>query len=196
MGRRGHDGPSWTPSSYTLQILLLLSSLPSTNRYDGPFQARQSVEGLCSITLKLHWNWDYSLIITMNQQDWPSWLWRSIMNFIIPHLGQTFLSSFSCFTMMQPADHHNLDGPSQAPLVQPLKELVQNFVAVVIKKVIPYTTAHLLNVTNLRRDIYQTIVLQFASPVKRRITLLRIVLFVLKTKINLIWFSRQIKFSQ
>ena len=30
MGRRGHDGPSWTLSSHTLQILLLLSSLPST----------------------------------------------------------------------------------------------------------------------------------------------------------------------
>ena len=28
-------------------------SLPSTNRYEGPFQARRSVEGLHSITLKL-----------------------------------------------------------------------------------------------------------------------------------------------
>ncbi|TMW98904.1 hypothetical protein EJD97_003319 [Solanum chilense] len=59
MGRRGHDGPSWPQSSYTLQILLPLSSLPSTNRSDfpiflqqlhydvtyGPSQARRTVIG-------------------------------------------------------------------------------------------------------------------------------------------------------
>ena len=61
MGRHDHDGPSWPPSSYTLQILLLIYSLPSTNRYDGQFQARRSIEGLRSITLKLleFGYWDY-----------------------------------------------------------------------------------------------------------------------------------------
>ena len=61
-GHRGHDGPSWPPSSYTLQILLLLSSLPLTNTYDGPFQVRRSVEGLYSVTLKLLEIWVLGLL--------------------------------------------------------------------------------------------------------------------------------------
>ena len=61
-GHRGHDGPSWPPSFYNLQILLLLYSLPSTNRYDRPFQSRRSVEGLCSITLKLLGIWVLGLL--------------------------------------------------------------------------------------------------------------------------------------
>ena len=88
MGRRGHDLLSWLLSSYTLQILLLLSSLPSTNWYDGPFQARRSVEGLRFITLKLLGNWVLGLL--SHHHDEPagrlSWLQWSVMNFVIPHL--------------------------------------------------------------------------------------------------------------
>ena len=42
MGRRGHDGLSWTPSSHTCAISLLISLLPSTegmtyrHRHNGP----------------------------------------------------------------------------------------------------------------------------------------------------------------
>ena len=116
------DGPPWSRrdvmplSSYTLQILLLLSSLPSTNRYDGSFKARRSFEGFRSITLKLLGICilDYFQIITTNQQDEPSWLWRSVMKFVVLQLGQTFPSSFSCLTTMPPMDRHKLDGPSQA----------------------------------------------------------------------------------
>ena len=45
-------------------------------RYDGLSQEQRSVEGLCSIRLKLleYGYWDYSLIITTNRQDGLSWL--------------------------------------------------------------------------------------------------------------------------
>ena len=109
-GLHVHDGPSWPLSSYTLQILLLLSSLPLTNTYDGPFQARRSVEGLYSVTLKLHGIWVLGLLFDHHddQQDRPSSLWRSVMNFVIPHLGQT-----SPIVLHQL--HHDANyGPSQA----------------------------------------------------------------------------------
>ncbi|TMW83318.1 hypothetical protein EJD97_002146, partial [Solanum chilense] len=85
-------------------------------RYDGVFQARWSVEGLRSITLKLleFGYWTTSLIITTNQQEGPPWLRRSVMHFVTT-LGQTFPSSFSSFTTMPHTDRNRHAGPSQAP---------------------------------------------------------------------------------
>ncbi|TMX04710.1 hypothetical protein EJD97_005664, partial [Solanum chilense] len=86
-------------------------------RYDGPFQARRSVEDLRSITLKLmeFGYWDYF----SDHHDEPAG--RTVMDTIvchalrIPTLCQTSPSSFSSFTTMQPTDRHRSDGPSQAP---------------------------------------------------------------------------------
>ena len=84
-------------------------------RYDGPFQARRSVEGLSSITLKLleFGYWDY---FSDHHED-PAG--RTIRSTTVRHalrnpiFGHTFPSSFSSFTMMPPTDRHRDDGPSQ-----------------------------------------------------------------------------------
>ncbi|TMW99732.1 hypothetical protein EJD97_002072, partial [Solanum chilense] len=73
--------PYFTNSSAALFITL-------DDRYDGTSQAQRSVEGLRSITLELLecGYWTTSLIITTKQQDGPSWLRRSVMHFVTPHL--------------------------------------------------------------------------------------------------------------
>ncbi|TMX00472.1 hypothetical protein EJD97_000764, partial [Solanum chilense] len=84
-------------------------------KYDGPFQARRSVEGLHFITLQLLGIWvlDYFSY----HHDEP--VGRTIIATTVRHalcnptLGQTSPSSFSNFTTIPPTDHHRHDGPSQ-----------------------------------------------------------------------------------
>ncbi|TMX04012.1 hypothetical protein EJD97_012038 [Solanum chilense] len=109
-GRRGHDGPSWPPSSYTLQILLLLSSLPLTNRYDGPFQARWFVEGLHSITLELFGIRVLGLLY--DHHDEPAGRTVVAMTVLHEHCNPTLRSDFPIF--LQQLHYNATYGPSQA----------------------------------------------------------------------------------
>ena len=51
--RRGHDGPSWTPSSHTCAISSAALFITLDVKYDGSSQAQRSVEGLRSKTIEL-----------------------------------------------------------------------------------------------------------------------------------------------
>ena len=87
-GRRGHDGPSWTPSSHTCAILLLLSSFSSTasvtdrHRHNGPSR----------VFILKHFNsWNLgtgitSLNFTTNLQEGLSEPRRTVTSFVIPYL--------------------------------------------------------------------------------------------------------------
>ena len=59
--RRGHDGPSWTPSSHTCAISSIALFITLDGKYEGQSQAQRSVEGLRFKTLKLleYAYWDY-----------------------------------------------------------------------------------------------------------------------------------------
>ena len=87
-GRRGHDGPSWTPSSHTCSISFDALFIILDSRYVGYSLAQRYVEGLRSKTLKLleFVYWTNSLNCMKNQQDRPSWLWRSVTHSVTPHL--------------------------------------------------------------------------------------------------------------
>ena len=113
---RGHDGPSWTPSSHTCAISFASLFITLNSKYDGSSQTRRSVEGLRSKTLKLleYGYWDYfselhdqhagrTVIDTTNR--------HGLRN---PTLGQTSPSSFSSYTMLPSTDRHKHDGLSQA----------------------------------------------------------------------------------
>ncbi|TMX02699.1 hypothetical protein EJD97_020276 [Solanum chilense] len=114
---RGHDGPSWTPSSYTCTISSAALFIILDGRYDGSSQAQRSVEGLRFKTLKLleFCNWDYFSEL----HEEPAG--RTVMATMVRHalrnptLGQTSPSSFGSCTTMPPMDLHGYDEPSQAP---------------------------------------------------------------------------------
>ena len=53
MDRRGHDGPSWTPSSHTYLISSAALFITLDGSYDGLSQVQRSVKGLRSKTLEL-----------------------------------------------------------------------------------------------------------------------------------------------
>ena len=86
-------------------------------RYDGLSQAQRSVEGLRYKTLKLL---EFGYLDYFSElHDEPAG--RAVMATTVCHalrnpiLGQTSPSSFSSCTMMPPTNHHEHDGPSQAP---------------------------------------------------------------------------------
>ncbi|TMW89057.1 hypothetical protein EJD97_017701, partial [Solanum chilense] len=114
---RGHDRPSWTPSSHTCAISSAALFITLDGRYDGSSKAQRSVEGLRSKTLELleYGYWDYFSKL----HDEPAG--RTVMDttvrhaFCNPTLGQTSPSSFSSCTTLPPTDRHEHDGPSQAP---------------------------------------------------------------------------------
>ena len=85
--RRGHNRPSWTPSSHTCAISSAALFINLDGRYDGSSQAQRSVRGIRSITLELleFGYWTTSLNFMTNQQDGPSWIRRSVMHFVTPH---------------------------------------------------------------------------------------------------------------
>ncbi|TMW98840.1 hypothetical protein EJD97_003416 [Solanum chilense] len=115
-GRRGHGGPSWTPSSHTLQILMLLSSLPLTagmtdiHRHNGPrgssFHNTNSLEFRYLDSFSDHYD---------EPAGWT--VMSTTVRHVLrnPTLCQTSTSSFSSFTTMSPTDRHRHYGPSQAP---------------------------------------------------------------------------------
>ena len=113
--RRGHDGPSWTPSSHTWcnffccsfhyprrQVWRIVTG--TTVRRGSPFQNTWTFE---------IWVLDYF----SNIHDEPAG--RTVMAMTVRHalryhtLGHTFPSSFNTFTMMPPTDRHGHDGQSQ-----------------------------------------------------------------------------------
>ncbi|TMX05060.1 hypothetical protein EJD97_002723, partial [Solanum chilense] len=114
---RGHNGPSWIPSSHTCAISSAALFITLDDRYDGSLEAQQFVEGLRSKTLELmqYGYWDYF----SDLHDEPAG--RIIMATTVRHvfrnptLGQTSPYSFSRCTTLRPMDHHKHDGPSQAP---------------------------------------------------------------------------------
>ena len=113
---RSHDGPSWTHRLILVQFLLLLSSLPSTagmtnrHRHNGPSR----------VSVPKHLNsWNLgtettSLIFMTKQQDGPSWLRRSVMHSVTPHLVKLphlpSVSSLRCHlrTVTGTTDRHKL----------------------------------------------------------------------------------------
>ncbi|TMW93270.1 hypothetical protein EJD97_011937, partial [Solanum chilense] len=86
-------------------------------RYEGSSQAQGFIEGLRSKTLELleYGYWDYFSEL----HDEPAR--RTVMDTTVRHafrnptLGQTSPSPFSSCTTLPPTDHHEHDGPSQAP---------------------------------------------------------------------------------
>ena len=112
--RRGHDGPSWTPSSHTYAISSAALFTTLDGKYNGPSEAQRSVEGLRSKTLQLLKSgyWDHfselhnepggrTVIDTTDR--------HKLRN---PTLGQTSPSFFRCFSTLPPTDRHRHDGPS------------------------------------------------------------------------------------
>ncbi|TMX00549.1 hypothetical protein EJD97_000582, partial [Solanum chilense] len=90
-------------------------SINLDDMYDGQFQARRSIEGLCSIKLKLHGIWVLDNFFDHHEEP----VERTVIATTVRHalrnstLGQTSPSSFSSFTTMPPTDRHRHDGPSQ-----------------------------------------------------------------------------------
>ena len=112
--RRGHDGPSWTPSSHTYAISSAAPFITLDGKYEGLSQAQRSVEGLRSKTLQLleYGYWDYFSEL----HDLPAG--RTVIDTMDRHklrnptLGQISPSSFSSCTTLPPTDRHKHDGPS------------------------------------------------------------------------------------
>ena len=96
--RHRHDGPSWTPSSHTWQIILLLSSLPLTT----------------GMTDRHRHNF-FNYFFDLHDES----VGRTIMSTTVRHalrnptLGQTFPSSFRSCTLLPPTDRHEHDGLSK-----------------------------------------------------------------------------------
>ena len=86
--RRGHNGPSWTPSSHTCSISFDALFIILDSRYDGYSLAQRYVEGLRSKTLELlkYGYWTTSLIFMTNPQHRPAWIRRSVTLSVTSHL--------------------------------------------------------------------------------------------------------------
>ena len=115
-GRRGHDGPSWTPSSHNFPSSYASLFITLDSRYDGSSQAQRSVEGLRSKTLELleYGYWDYFSELHDEPAGWTVMDTTVRHAFCNPTLGQTSPFSFSSCTTLPPTDRHEHDGPSQA----------------------------------------------------------------------------------
>ena len=87
--RRGHDGPSWTPSSHTCAVSSAAFFITLNGKCDRSSQAQRSVEGLRSKTLELleYGYWDYFSELHDEPAGW---------------------------TVISTTDRHSHDAPSQA----------------------------------------------------------------------------------
>ena len=65
-------------------------------KHDGPSRG--------FITWHLLRYWDYSLLALTNVQDGPLWLWRSVVSFRSPTLGQIYPTSFSSHYLLTMVD--------------------------------------------------------------------------------------------
>ncbi|TMW83573.1 hypothetical protein EJD97_001320, partial [Solanum chilense] len=105
---RGHDGPSWIPSSHTCAISSVALFITLDGRYDGSSQSQRSIEGLRSKTLELleFGYWDYF----SDLHNEPAG--RTVMATTVRHtlcnptLGQNSPSSLISCTTMPPTDRH------------------------------------------------------------------------------------------
>ncbi|TMX03635.1 hypothetical protein EJD97_015133, partial [Solanum chilense] len=115
--RRGHDEPSWTPSSHTCTISSAALFITLDGRYDGSSQAQRSVEGLRSKTLELleFGYWDY--FSDLHEEPAGRTVMATTARHALcnPKLGQTSPSSFISCTTMPHTDRQWHDKPSQAP---------------------------------------------------------------------------------
>ena len=109
--RRGHDGPSWTPSSHNCAISSCSLFITLDGKYDGSSQTQRSVEGLRSKTLKLLESgyWVYFSELHDELVGWTVIETTDRHGLRNPTLGQTSPSSFSSCTMMPPTDRHEHD---------------------------------------------------------------------------------------
>ncbi|TMW83129.1 hypothetical protein EJD97_002815, partial [Solanum chilense] len=117
MDHRGHDGPSWTPSSHTCAISSAAFFITLDGRYDGSSRAQRSVEDLRSKKIELleFGYWDYF----SDLYDEPAG--QTVMSTTVHHalhnptLGQNSPSSFSNCTTVPPTDRHEHEEPSLSP---------------------------------------------------------------------------------
>ena len=103
--RRGHDGPSWTPSSHTCAISSAALFITLDVKYDGSSQAQRPVEGLGSKTLELleYGYWDYF-------SELHDELTISVTPHLVrlPHLPSAAALRFHLRTVTSMTDHHKL----------------------------------------------------------------------------------------
>ena len=115
--RRGHDEPSWTPSSHICAISFAAFFIILDGRYDGSSQTQRFIEDLRCKTLKLlefgYWDYFYDL---HDEPEGRTFMATTVRHALRnPTLGQTFPSSFSSCTTMPPTDRQGHDKLSQAP---------------------------------------------------------------------------------
>ncbi|TMW90975.1 hypothetical protein EJD97_014978, partial [Solanum chilense] len=112
--RRGHDGPSWIPSSHTCAISYAAFFITLDGRCDRSSQAQWFVEGLCSKTLELleFGYWDYFSDLHDEPEGWTVMATTVRHALCNPTLGQNSPFSFSTCTTMPPTDRHEHDEPS------------------------------------------------------------------------------------
>ncbi|TMW85926.1 hypothetical protein EJD97_022240, partial [Solanum chilense] len=115
--RRGHDGPSWIPSSHTCAIFFAALVITLDSRYDESSQAQKSVKGLRSKTHKLleFGYWDYFSKFHDELEGWTIIATTVLHALRNTTLCQTSQSSISCYTTLPPTDRHGHEEPSQAP---------------------------------------------------------------------------------
>ena len=112
--RRGHDGPSWIPSSHTCAISSAALFITLDVRYDGSSEAQRFVEGLRSKTVELleYGYWDYFSDLHDKPAGWTVMDTKVHHAFCNPTLGQTSPSFFNSDTTLPPTDRRKQDGPS------------------------------------------------------------------------------------
>ena len=109
--RRGHDGPSWTPSSNTSSISSAALFITINGKYDRSSQTQLSIEGLRSKTLKLleYGYMDYFSELHDEPAGWTVIDTMDRHGLRNPTLGQTCPCPFSSCTMLPPTDRHKHD---------------------------------------------------------------------------------------
>ncbi|TMX01578.1 hypothetical protein EJD97_024243 [Solanum chilense] len=115
--RRGHNGPSWIPSSHTCAISFAALFITHDGRYDGSSKAQQSIEGLFFKTLELLEFGYRDYFSEIHDEPARGAVMATMVRYALRNstLGQNSPSFFSNCTTMPPTDRHEHDKPSQAP---------------------------------------------------------------------------------